>query len=132
MYGPVQTGLSLMPLGPTLAYYSFGYITTGPARYSIAAGNGFFVLMRTLYWSILSAPAIQLTFCCVVDLFSGLDTKLSVYTTSSASKGSPLWNFTPRRRSNSSVVSLTQRQPVASEGLYSLVFGSRKTSVSQI
>ena len=50
----------------------------GPARYSIAAGNGRRVTMRTLYWSTFSAWLIQSAFCGVVPLFSGLETKFSV------------------------------------------------------
>ena len=37
-------------------------MTTGPARYSIAAGKTSFVISRTLYLSIFSARPIQLTF----------------------------------------------------------------------
>ncbi len=97
----------------------------GPARYSMAAGKGRLVMMRTLWASTFSTRSIQLTLDWVVERFAGFATKFSVKTTSSAVNSAPLWNFTPRRRSSSSVLSSTQRQAVASWPLYSLVFGSR-------
>jgi hypothetical protein len=50
--------------------------------------------------------------------------------TDCAVKGSPLWNFTPRRSLNSQVVSLTMRQLSASIGLGLYVFASRSSSRS--
>ena len=100
-------------------------MTSGPAKYSIAAGKGCFVTMRTLCVSSRSALSIQLTLAWVVDLLSGFETKFSVKTTSSAVNSLPSWNLTPRRRSNSSVLSSTCRQPDASCPLYSPLVGSR-------
>ena len=44
----------------------------------MAAGNTFFVVSRTLNLPSFSAFSIQLTFCCVVTLLSGLAMKFSV------------------------------------------------------
>jgi hypothetical protein len=44
-------------------------MTMGPARYSIAAGKGRLVMMRTLWESIFSARSIQLTLDWVVERF---------------------------------------------------------------
>ena len=64
-----------------------------------------FVLVnrRTLYLPSFSARSIQLTLRWVFTLLAGSETKLKVYTTSSASNSSPLWYLTPRRSSNSIV-----------------------------
>lgn len=53
-------------------------MTTGPDRYSTAAGKTCLVVTRTLYLSSFSAFSIQATFCWVVTPFSGLETKFSV------------------------------------------------------
>ena len=86
--------------------------------------------MRTVNASSFSALAIQLTLLRYITLLAGSSIQLKVWTTSSASKSLPSWNFTPCRRSKSSVTGSTQRQAVARLGLYSNVSGSRSTSRS--
>jgi hypothetical protein len=61
-----------MPFGPTWAWYSFGCMAIGPARYSIAAGNTCLVTSRTLYLSDLLGPLDPVDVATGCDLVLGL------------------------------------------------------------
>ena len=98
--------------------------------YSTAAGKTCFAVTLTTWSPTVSAWSIQTELLGTDTRVSGAEMVLKVYATSAAVSGSPLWNFTPGRSSNSSVVSSSHFQDCASSGFSCSVSGSRCSRVS--
>ena len=113
--GPVPTGFRLACASPTCVTYFGGSWYMRVMRAGIA-GSGTLVWKRTVEGSTTSTRSIvpNQPFC--GDLKSARLMRSKENFTAFASKGSPLWNFTPWRSLASHTLSLTSLYDVASAG----------------
>ena len=104
--GPVPTGLRLACTSPTCATY-FGASWYMRVMRAGMAGSGTLVWKRTVEGSTISTRSMvpNQPFC--GDLKSARLMRSNENLTALASKGSPLWNFTPGRSLTSHTLSLT-------------------------
>jgi hypothetical protein len=95
--------------GESLPAYSFGGYMDAlrRARWGTNTGHGFLVCTRTVYGSTISTRSTRPKDGAPRSLLAGLISRSRLNFTDSASKTSPLWNFTPLRSLISQVVGAT-------------------------
>ena len=128
-YAPVPTGRRASSFRPSSVVRRAGRIWAPIcAIRTRSSGSGFFVLIRIVDgFTTWTASIVANPGCTTV--LPGWRLRSRVALTSSTVSGEPSWNFTPWRRVNSHVVSLTLFHEVASPGCRRNVL-SQRVSVS--
>ena len=117
--GPVPTGaVAPKAWSPTFSMCFLGTMGKKTSR-SRSRGKGLSVTIWTVSGATIFTSLMARTLPYCGDFLVWSMTRSKEYFTSSAVRGSPLWNLTPRRSLNSHTVSETAFQDVARDGSYS-------------